>query len=128
MCDCSRGPVSSMPGSIQKVPTGIKCDKHPEIDATHRIQGETDSFGCEYVDMCVECYWEYLKQKASNSNPGVCDWCNHHSDTRTKTRDYDEGSSGPVYDVCPSCRNKAVQRAQEELAEYPVLDDDCWEE
>ncbi len=125
MCDCSRGPVSSMPGSRHKVPAGATCDSHPERTATFRIQGETDSFGCEYVDMCDECHQEYLVAKENNTNPGVCDLCDADVECRTKMRDPEEGSSGPVYDVCCPCRERLNLYAHK--SEYPNLDsdDDC---
>lgn len=127
MCDCSRGPVSTMPGSKHRVPLGTKCDQHGDREAILRIQGETDSMGCEYIDMCVECAEAY-NQSLKDPNAGYCDWCNHFATERLKTRDYDEGSSGPIYDVCIPCRKAASQRASEELAEiaddYPILEDD----
>jgi len=42
------------------------CDDHQDRPATHRIQGETDSFGCEYIDWCDECYTNYLKYLEDN--------------------------------------------------------------
>lgn len=130
MCDCSRGPVSTMPGSVHSFPPGTMCDQHPDTPAIIRIQGETDSIGCEYADMCKECHELYASQ-LPDPNAGRCDWCGYFTDQRLKTRDYDEGSCGPLYDVCTSCRDAARQRAADELAEiaedYPNIDDD-WPE
>ena len=55
MANISNGPVPTLPGHSCGVPTSTKCDTHPDRDAIRRIQGETDSFGCEYIDMCQEC-------------------------------------------------------------------------
>ena len=46
------GRISTLPGSGHKVPDGTMCDNHPDRLATHRVQGETDSFGSEMNDMC----------------------------------------------------------------------------
>lgn len=132
MCNCSHGPVSTMPGSIHKVPSGQTCDKHTDRMATFRVQGETDSFGAEYVDMCDECKAEFQAAK-EELNPGYCQWCGKHADDRKPTRDYDEGMSGPVYDVCQPCRQAASDRAHAELeemrAECPILDNlDDWDD
>lgn len=131
MCNCSHGPVSSMPGSVHRVPSGQTCDRHSDRLAIFRIQGETDSFGCEYVDMCDECRDEYLAAK-EQPNPGQCGICGNHVEDRKPMRDYDEGMSGPVYDACAHCRAEANARAQAELeemqAEYPLLEGNDWDD
>ena len=43
------GPISSLPGSGHSVPDGAMCDEHPDRPAVARVQGETDSFGCEMI-------------------------------------------------------------------------------
>ncbi len=53
MSDVSSGPVSTMPGHRQGSPSGVACDHDGCLrDATVRVQGETDSFGAEYLDFC----------------------------------------------------------------------------
>ena len=116
---CSDGPVSSMPGSSHGFPEGSKCDQHPKHDAVARIQGETDSFGCEYILMCKECLAEY-KQHLKDAAVGVCDWCKKESNDLSPTRDYDEGMSGRVYQVCESCRKEQ----HDEAVKY--LEDNGW--
>ncbi len=66
MADCSASRVSTRTGSHHKVPKGMMCDDHQDRPATHRVQGETDSFGCEYIDWCDECYEGYLKYREEN--------------------------------------------------------------
>ncbi|MGY7975507.1 hypothetical protein L1Q33_25460, partial [Klebsiella pneumoniae] len=61
MADISNGPVSTLRGHFCSLPTDSKCDEHPDRLAVRRVQGETDSFGCEYHDMCQECLDEYVK-------------------------------------------------------------------
>jgi hypothetical protein len=102
MADVS-GPVRTLPGSSHKVPEGMICDVHSDLLATHRIQGETDSFGVEYIDMCKECHDGYLSYKVDEDSSGICDWCRRQVAKRSKTRDLEEGSCGRVYDVCPAC-------------------------
>ncbi|TKI01529.1 hypothetical protein FCN80_26365, partial [Martelella alba] len=62
MADISNGPVSTLPGQFSGVPAGVKCDEHHDRDAVKRVQGETDSFGCEYYDMCQECLDKYRQE------------------------------------------------------------------
>ena len=56
MADISTSRVPTRTGSLHKVPKGAMCDDHTDRPATRRVQGETDSFGCEYIDMCDECH------------------------------------------------------------------------
>src|SRR5690606_21715841 len=100
------GPISTLPGSHHS-PKGACCDSHPNRIAVTRIQGETDSFGSEMVDLCQECLDEhntYLQSEESkDSRRGSCDWCNRYVEDLRSARDYDEGMCGPVYTVCGPC-------------------------
>lgn len=88
------GPVSSLPGVVRAAPDDVHCDNHPERLATKRVQGETDSFGAEYLDMCDECFAQ-VKDKVKPHTEGVCDWCHLHASDLRPRRDYDEGLYGP---------------------------------
>lgn len=112
------GPVSTLPGYKTKPDKGAKCDEHPSLDSVATIQGETDSFGSEFLEMCVICYHKYKehKEKARESF-SICDWCKGNQKGCSPTRDYDEGMSGPVYNVCPGCRKRRNEEAQAELDE-----------
>ncbi|EKD22696.1 MAG: hypothetical protein ACD_84C00005G0004 [uncultured bacterium] len=113
------GPISTLPGHAFKVPDEVACDSHPNIIATHRIQGETDSFGSELLDMCSDCYAEHLESAIAISKElAACDWCDVVAAGLVKTRDYEEGMSGPVYDVCPACISVRTARASKETKEY----------
>lgn len=98
------GPISSLPNSSHSVPDGTMCDEHPDRPAVARMQGETDSFGSEMHDLCAECVTEWRKE-ARTPNIGRCDWCKAENVERAPRRDYDEGTSGPVYYVCKPCRD-----------------------
>lgn len=105
------GPISSMPGSIHKLPAGMQCDDCDE-PAICRVQGETDSMGCEMMDLCQSCY---DKMKASgNEEPSWCDHCNAPSDDVRPMRDSDEGSTGRIYYLCPSHRKSLRDYHSEE--------------
>lgn len=124
MDDCSHGPVSTMPGSHHSLEPGSKCDSHPERLAVARVQGETDSFGCEYLCMCQQCLVEYrAHQKAEYERAQHCDWCKQEKTGCHETRDYDEGSAGPLYMVCRDCRNKRDDEARRELEASYDYDD-----
>jgi hypothetical protein len=100
----SSGPVSSLPGSSHPLPDGAKCDLHPDRNAVARIQGETDSMGCEYNLMCEQCLTEYRAEiQAERTKPSYCDWCKTMKIGCRTRRDYEEGMSGPVYNVCKEC-------------------------
>ena len=45
------GPISTLPGARHALPAGTMCDEHPDRPAVARVQGETDSFGCELNDL-----------------------------------------------------------------------------
>jgi len=93
-----------------------------EQAATLRVQGETDSFGAEYLHYCEECYkleeelQAYYREKHANDE-GHCEWCKKATPQKhlCMTRDIDEGSSGPVYEVCADCRKKQNDYIDDEL-------------
>lgn len=120
------GPISTLPGHTSASPAGMMCDDHPDRPAVKRIQGETDSFGSEQIDMCQECLDKYRAEVKALDTSGVCDWCNQAADRLRRQRDYDEGMAGPVYNVCGPCIRKANEDAITELEERddPMFDDD----
>jgi len=119
------GPISTLSGALHAVPDGQKCDRHPRRKAVARIQGETDSFGCELNDMCQQCldqHRAYLKSPAAaERRKGMCEWCKNPADDLRDRRDYEEGMTGRVYRVCGGCVKRENERLAEE-AEY--YDDD----
>jgi hypothetical protein len=121
MADTSHGPVASMPGSHHTVPPGTFCDcvsNHPEGDvlAVHRVQGETDSFGCEFDDYCDACWVACLQaQEEEPKEPCQCEWCKHETMDCRPYRDIDEGLAGRVYEVCAACRKKDADAIHKEL-------------
>lgn len=115
------GPISTLPGRSHDLPEGQKCDEHPDRPAVARIQGETDSFGCEMNDMCAECLAEYREwARSPEATTGKCGWCKQEATDLRWTRDYDEGMHGPVYQVCGACRR---HREEEDRAELDAYDD-----
>ena len=95
--------MANLPGSIYKPPLGLMCDEHPDQPATMTLQGETDSFGAEYHNLCAECEAKH-RSTPRELDPGECAWCKEQVLDRKPTRDHDEGSNGPVYLVCAWCR------------------------
>lgn len=110
------GPISSLPGSVHALADGAACDSHPDRPAVRRIQGETDSFGCEMMDLCAECLAE-IHRHAKRDRSGRCDWCKRGAADLRAKRDWEEGSHGPVYYVCGTCSAKHDKR---------VLDHEDW--
>ena len=112
------GPISSLPNSYHNLPSDAKCDEHEDRLAVARVQGETDSFGCEMIDMCQKCLDEHKEYQRTADRSGTCDWCKQHADYLSPARDYDEGMHGPVYEICRDCRKRRDDEAREELEEY----------
>lgn len=93
-----------------------------ESQATTRIQGETDSFGAEYYHLCEACYeldMEIQTYQTTKHAEDVahCEWCKKATKQKDLryTRDIDEGSYGPVYEVCSECRTKQNDYINDEL-------------
>lgn len=115
---CSQGPVSTLPGAFSH--TDRMCDDHPRRKAVKRVQGETDSMGCEYFHACEECFGK-LKYPLRTS--GHCSWCKTPSDDLRNRRDPDEGPAGPVYRVCGPCIVKDNKSFAEEFADSQENDE-----
>lgn len=99
------------------------CDDHPDRPAVSRVQGETDSMGCEMHDLCQECLDD---MKTAEPMRGHCDYCKTPDQVLRPRRDYEEGLSGPVYYVCEPCIVKDNARINEELADEGNGDDWSW--
>jgi hypothetical protein len=120
------GPISTLPGASHAVPEGMECDYHPGVPAVARVQGETDSFGCEMEDICQQCIdqrrayrcSEAGKAEALAARTGQCEWCKGNATDLREARDYDEGMHGRVYRVCGGCIKRRDDRIAEELERY----------
>lgn len=125
MGDISRGPVSSLSGTLHSMPEDSMCDEHPKRKAVARVQGETDSFGCEYEDVCRQCLKEIRAYRDSaEAKTGMCDWCKREATDLSDRRDVDEGLAGRVYRVCGACVKRDNERLEEEAREFGYYDDD----
>lgn len=113
---CSEGRVSSLPGSKFTPEENTVCDTHENRAAVVKIQGETDSFGAEYLYLCQECLDEYNKASAIEVE-NMCDWCKTTTTDCQPYRDFEEGSSGPVYTVCKACRQKHIRQLREDWSD-----------
>lgn len=119
MADISLHPVPTLPYSSHPLPEGAMCDDHPERKAVARIQGETDSMGCEYNDLCKQCLKELRAyQNSAEARTGQCDWCKKPATDLRDRRDYDEGLGGRVYRVCGPCVKWQNDRDAEEAYDY----------
>lgn len=125
------GPISTLPGAVRNSPPGMTCDTegHETRPATYRVQGETDSFGSEQIDMCDECnekYKAYRERLGGANHIGICPrGCCKDSPEQGlfAYRDYEEGSCGPIYYYCRSCGDAIRARERQELAEQEEGDD-----
>jgi hypothetical protein len=117
------GPVSTLPGARFPAQDGMMCDDHPGRPAIARVQGETDSFGAEYLDLCEACIAE-LRQHAQQERIGRCDWCKTDATDLRPRRDYEEGMAGRVYRVCGACVKRETERLLEDWEESSR----CWDD
>ncbi len=118
------GPIATLAGTGHAIPEGTMCDEHPDRPATHRVQGETDSFGSELNDMCDECF-KADREEAKLPNIGPCDWCDAKDVHRVDARDYEEGMAGRVYQVCAPCKKRQTDRlnaAYDDLGDWDYDD------
>lgn len=109
------GPIDTLPGAIRNPPAGMTCDECGQ-PAEVRVQGETDSFGCEMYDLCRPC-WD-AEKKVMVDTSGACDWCGKHADALAPRRDIDEGMCGPVYYVCAACRKRDDEALRREVERW----------
>jgi hypothetical protein len=122
------GPISTLSGAVHDVPDGMKCDNHPRRKAVARVQGETDSMGCEMHDLCQQCLdkdraWKNSPE-AAEWRKGKCEWCKGDADDLRDRRDYEEGMTGRVYRVCGACVKNDNEYWAAEAAAY----DDDWDD
>lgn len=112
------GPIDTLPGAVRRPPADMPCDNDCGRLAEVRVQGETDSFGCEMYDLCRPC-WDAEKDVDTS---GICDWCRKQAPSLLPRRDADEGMCGPVYYVCEPCRkrdNEVLRREAERWGDDP---------
>jgi len=122
------GPISTLSGTYHDCPEGQMCDQHPDRLSVARIQGETDSFGCEMHDMCQECLdddkaWR-KSPEAAEYRKGRCDWCKEDALDLRDARDYEEGLCGRVYRVCGAC----IKKQNDNLVAEDQRDLDDWDD
>lgn len=102
----------NMPGDVsrQSAYDTEHCDEHPDRKALFRLTGETDSMGSEFHYQCQECNDRH-KEAVKNAPPtiGTCEWCNTQDTKLDFHRDWEEGTSGPVYQLCKSCIGKNIK-------------------
>lgn len=129
--------LAPLPGHVREIRSGDDCPcQYDECKdaATHEYCTEADGMGAEWLPLC-NAHLEQFKKDVEAGGPTIdtCDWCKAHDVEIFPFRDWEEGSNGPVYDVCNACIRKSNDYAHEELkrmedeedefAEMPDLDD-----
>ena len=122
--------MSYLPGQELKVLKSDICEEGDCYDkAVLKIVGEVDSFGYETFCMCEKHADAYKKSlEDSSDEEQSCDWCRKMSTTVDFYRDWEEGSNGPVYEVCESCRRKNAATHDDFDDEFYDDDDDDYNE
>lgn len=104
------GPNSYLPGQTLKPKENMTCETHEDRVATHRVVGETDSFGSEIMHLCDECYQEMRQQiEKEKETPKQCEICKKMKSDVSLSRDPAEGNYGPLYNMCIACRAKIME-------------------
>lgn len=98
----SQGPVRTLPGSLHPFPEGTVCDVHQDCLAYVRIQGYTDSFGCEYHCLCSDCFSQLLDEVQQNADS--CDSCGKVMPLYPERNPDESGAGRRVYWHCSNCR------------------------
>lgn len=89
----------------------ICTENGKETEATVALVGETDSWGSEFQPLC---HYHYTIYNPDNTVvEGYCDWCKKGGELHDH-RDFEEGSSGRVYQVCITCIRKEQDRLEDE--------------
>lgn len=114
----SIGPVATLPGNQSLPELGTMCDEHPTVAALTSVQGETDSFGAEYMYLCRACLDNHVKSIADNPVEGYCDRCDSFFVGLVNRRDIEEGSYGRVYKLCKSCIDQDREDSKRDYPEY----------
>lgn len=89
-----------------------------ENEGTHRVAGEQDSFGTEWLYFCDSDYEEFLKEMHAYrlaQRTGPCEWCKKEVTDRFEFRGFDSDGPWDKQWVCGPCRVKDGEALQEEL-------------
>lgn len=120
----------ALPGEIRTAHSDEVCEyeQHEnDVPAVKALCTESDSFGDEWLPMCQACY-EIQQSKPEVPIISVCERCNTNNIEVKPRRDPEEGTSGPVYDMCNTCYNTMMSRFSEgcEVPENE-RDGDMWD-
>ena len=86
-----------LPGQELTLPTGQRCDNHPDRPAVKRVVEHATAIDCEGKDLCLDCIGNF----DFGQSHGSCDMCGMH---RSLTAVHDPADdSGDVYHWCNQC-------------------------
>lgn len=100
----------NLPGVVSKLTSEESevCEYQDcKQNAAWKIQGETDSMGCEYNHYCEE-HFAKIRNEPVSDELETCDGCGQMSFLKP-TRDWEEGNNGPVYYWCANCREQNAE-------------------
>lgn len=103
------------------------CHAFTEVDgdylgcnkiATHRVAGEMDSFGTEWLYFCDSDYKEFQQEMRKHNDEmrsGPCQWCKKQVTDRSLFQGMDADGPWDKQWVCGPCRQKDRDALNEEL-------------
>lgn len=102
--------VAGKPGDAKEIGPGAVCtyEDGRETEAQWQVVTEADSFGVEYTYMDNAMYEAYKADREAYTETLVCERCGS-TDNVQERRDPEEGSSGPLYDMCGTCHSGILQ-------------------
>ena len=105
--------MSVLPGQLRKLLSyQAESCKTCDEPATYELIGEVDSHGYEHEFYCAVHGREEKGKVDAQDKTGSCDWCKTSEVEVIPTRDFEEGLSGAVYEVCRPCRSKQAERLE----------------
>lgn len=110
------GPSNNITGQVVKTPYGQPCDAHPDRLAEVRIVKESNEHGSTLIDLCSECFKDYLQDRRDDQEGMAhCEVCGAYTDTCISWKDPTEGYDGKFRNVCHECRRLKEEEYIESL-------------
>jgi hypothetical protein len=95
----------------------VPIDPNKDTDVCRTCNESAQFRLVEKVGFCKVDWSSYCtthSEEAREAMLGTCDWCKGSNLITTPHRDFEEGSNGPVYEVCQACRVKESADLSEE--------------
>lgn len=103
-----------LPGQLRKLTDSREACSYCGVPATHELIGEVDGFGHESTPYCEKHGVMQKEEHTKSREVTTCAWCKTIGVETSPHRDFEEGSNGPLYDVCDGCRSREIADLNDE--------------